>query len=146
MRLEERVLAVDRRTRPEARNPWQRRIGGTMYPDGEDALHRRTSPLDLEVRRREPQTASQPVPLHHPPPHRVRPAKPAAHLLEIRPRERFAHGAAAHAFSVQGDGRYHVDLEAQTLPCVRQHRRRRLAIAPEAEIVADDDQWRPQLL
>src|SRR6185437_6651758 len=77
MRLEERVLAAHRRTCPEAGHPWQGLLRGTMHADGKYALHGRTPPLYLEVRRRETQGAPEAVPLDDPAGHRIRPAKPS---------------------------------------------------------------------
>src|SRR5215469_13007871 len=113
MRLEERVLAVDRRARPQTGHAGHRYVPGTVYADGKDALHRRTPPLDLQVRRRETQTAAQAISRDHAPGHRVRPAEPAAHLLEVRLRERVAHAAAAHTLSVHRHRRHHLDPETE---------------------------------
>src|SRR6266478_6234496 len=137
MRFEQHVHTCDGGACSQTRHTCQRRPGDTVYAHGEDPRDRRAPPLNLQVRGREAQVPPQAAAANHPTDHRVRPSEPASCELEFVARERTAHAAAADPLAVQHHWRHNVYSKPQPFARPREHRRARLAIAPEAEIVTD---------
>ena len=136
--LEQRVQPSNSGARTQACNTTQRHFLHTTHTDRKNTVQRRPATLNAQVRCRKTQVPPESLAGDDAAAHRIGPAEPPLHELEIATSERLAQATAADALAVQHYRRHDVDRKAQPPSGIGQHGCGRLTMTSEPEVMPDN--------